>query len=128
MFQKPFAIGTVQVPVRKQRQINKLQNNDSLNDFSADWNIEQSYGDLLETFKAIKTFAKKTLTLHDSTYACEQAFSVMKFRKIKFVSGLNDLRTRSFQITHFFFKADIHKFVPGTHNLRNLTTESKERV
>jgi len=59
IFQKPFAIGTGQVPVRTQRQIIKLQDNDSLNDVFAD--IEQNYGNLLETFNAIKTFTKKKL-------------------------------------------------------------------
>jgi hypothetical protein len=59
MFQKHFAICTGQVPVRILRQIIKLQNNDSLNDVSADRNIEQTYGNLLETFNAIKTFTKK---------------------------------------------------------------------
>jgi len=66
IFQKPFAIGTGQVPVRKQRQIIKLQNKDSLN-VSADRNIEQIYGNLLETFNAIKTFTKKALTQCFST-------------------------------------------------------------
>ena len=61
--------------------------------------------------------------------SCEQAFSVMNFRKIKFVSGLNDLHVHSkLCISSSGFKADIHKFVPGTRNLRNLTTQSKERV
>jgi hypothetical protein len=90
MFQKPFAIGSGQVPVRIQRQIIKLQNNDSLNDVSADQSIKQTYGNLLEIFNVIKTFTKKALTLHGCTYACEQAFSAQNFRKIKFVSGLND--------------------------------------
>jgi len=67
MFQEPFAIGTGQVPVRVQNQIIKLQNNGSLNDVSADRNIEQTYGNLLETFNAIKTFTNKVLTLHGCT-------------------------------------------------------------
>jgi hypothetical protein len=67
VFQKPFAIGTGQVPVRIQRQIIKWQNNDRLNDVSADRNIEQTYGNLLETFNAIKTFTKETLTPHGCT-------------------------------------------------------------
>lgn len=126
MFHKPSAIGTGQVPVRAQRQIIKLQNNDRLNDVSADRNIEQNYGNLLVTFNAIKTFTKK---LHGCTYACKQAFSFLKFRKIKFVSGLNDLHAHSkLCISSSRFQADIYKFVPRTHNLRNLTTQSKERV
>ena len=67
MIQEPFAIDTGQVPVRIQRQIIKLQNNGSLNDVSADRNIEQTYGNLLETFNTIKTFTNKVLTLHGCT-------------------------------------------------------------
>ena len=59
MFQERFAIGTGQVSVGIRRQLIKLQNNDSLNDVSADRNIEQTYGNLFETFNAIKTFTKK---------------------------------------------------------------------
>jgi hypothetical protein len=81
MFQKPFAIGTGQVPVRIQRQIIKLQNNDRLNHVSAERNIEQTYRNTLEIFNALKTFAKKVRTLYGDAYACEKAFSVMKFQK-----------------------------------------------
>jgi hypothetical protein len=74
-----------------QKKIITLQNNDSLTDVSADRNIEQSYVNTLENFNTFKTFAYKILTLHRGTYACEQAFSVMNFRKINFFPELNDL-------------------------------------
>jgi hypothetical protein len=125
-FQKPFATG--QVPVRIQRQIIKLQNNDSLNNVSAVRNIEQIYGNTLEIFNALKTFEKNALTLHGDAYPCEQAFSVMKFRKIKFVSGLNDFHVHSkLRIYASRFKAFTSLFQGHTISEILLQRVKKER-
>jgi hypothetical protein len=53
----------------------------------------------------------------------------MGFRKIFFFSGLNDLHVHgTLRGYSSRFKAHIHKFVPGTPNLRNLDTEGKGKA
>jgi len=54
------------------------------------YNLVQFYSSLCETkFNKIKYFAQKMLNVFGSTYICKKTFSLIKYRKIKYVSRLN---------------------------------------
>jgi hypothetical protein len=61
-------------------------------------------------FPTIKTFAKKVITAFSSSYICEQAFSIMNYRKNEYCSHLTNKHLHALlRISSYSFEADIHK-------------------
>jgi hypothetical protein len=111
LFQNPLAIDINEVPAQVQMEMIELQSNDSLKDA---FFRRKSTAILCRTpyfkFPHHQDFRKKMITSFVSTYICEQAFSVMNYRKNKYCSRLtNELLHAMLRISSFSFETDIHK-------------------
>jgi 17beta-estradiol 17-dehydrogenase/3beta-hydroxysteroid 3-dehydrogenase/mitotic-spindle organizing protein 1 len=81
LFNNPSAVNINDAPAQMQMEVTELQSNDFLKDVFR----RKSAAILCRTpcfkFLTIKTFEKKMITVFGSTYICEQAFSVMNYKK-----------------------------------------------
>lgn len=110
LFTSPFSVDADDAPDHLQLELIELQCDAECRSRHQSLSLLNFYRQLDESrFHEIRAFAKKMLSLFDSTYLCEKTFSVMNITKSRHRTRLSDSHLRDFlRIKTTAFEPDVN--------------------